>query len=75
MAEHAPPHFKKEDLMPEINVLINDDTGEITIDVQGAVGADCEKLTKELEEKLGVVTARKKLPEFFQKSITKVTQR
>ena len=61
--------------MPEIIVLIDDETGDISLDVKGAKGPDCEKLTKELEEALGVVVERKKLPEFFQKSKTTLNQR
>ena len=53
--------------MPDIIIDIGPD-GEIKMEVKGAVGADCEKLTEALEEALGVVTSKKKLPEYFQKS-------
>jgi hypothetical protein len=53
--------------MPEINVLIKED-GEIQIDVKGAKGADCAKLTEDIEDALGDVQSRKKKPEFYQKS-------
>lgn len=60
--------------MPEIIVDIGSD-GEIKMEVKGAKGADCEALTKDLEEALGIVEARKKLPEFFQKSEQKQSHR
>ena len=52
--------------MPEIEITINDDTGEVIYEVSGIKGKDCEALTKELDEALGTVVKNKKLPEFFQ---------
>ncbi len=42
-----------------------DDDGKISIKVIGAQGAECLELTKAIEEALGVVTDRKKTPDFY----------
>jgi len=60
--------------MAEINVTINDDTGEITYEVNGMSGPECEILTRELEQETGTVVKRSKLPEFYQKSEQKQKQ-
>lgn len=39
--------------------------GEVKIDVEGVVGNECEKMTKNLEDKLGKVVSRKKKPEYY----------
>ncbi len=43
-------------------------TGEITIDAVGFKGPDCEKVTKFLEEALGVVGKKVKKPEYHQRT-------
>lgn len=43
-----------------------DENGEVKIEVKGAPGEDCMKLTKEIEEALGLVGERVKTSEFFQ---------
>ncbi len=48
----------------ELEVSIDDD-GKISIKVIGAQGAECLELTKAIEEALGVVVDRKKLPDFY----------
>jgi len=49
-----------------------DDNGEVKIEVKGAPGEDCMKLTKEIEEALGLVEERQMTSEFFQKEETHV---
>lgn len=44
-----------------------DENGEVKIEVKGAPGEDCMKLTKEIEEALGLVSDRQMTSEFFQK--------
>ena len=43
-----------------------DGSGNITITVEGVKGKDCEKVTKEIEEALGVVVNRQHTPEYYQ---------
>ena len=52
---------------PTVNVFI-DDYGDVEIDVEGAEGAECEELTKELERDLGVVRSREHKPEYNQRA-------
>ena len=44
-----------------------DENGEVKIEVKGAPGEDCLKLTKEIEEALGIVEERSMTAEFYQK--------
>ncbi len=43
-----------------------DDNGEVSIQVLGVKGADCEKLTREMEEALGIVKTRQHTSEYWQ---------
>jgi hypothetical protein len=45
--------------------LIKQD-GTVTEEVMGAVGKECEKLTRTIEEKLGVVQTVEYKPEYYQ---------
>jgi len=49
-----------------------DENGEVKIEVKGAPGEDCMKLTKEIEEALGLVEERALTAEFYQQEETKV---
>ena len=48
-----------------IKFLIKQD-GTVTEEVMGAVGKECEKLTRTIEEKLGVVQTVEHKPEYYQ---------
>lgn len=43
-----------------------DENGEVKIEVKGAPGEDCMKLTKEIEEALGLVSDRSLTSEYYQ---------
>lgn len=48
-----------------VEIIIDiDEHGNATIEGKGFVGEDCVKLTKELEEALGVVENRRFKPEY-----------
>lgn len=49
----------------ELEIEISND-GEVTIHVQGVKGKKCMDLTRELEESLGVVTAREMKSSFYE---------
>ena len=49
-----------------------DENGEVKIGVKGAPGEDCMKLTKEIEEALGLVEERSMTSEFYQQEEQKV---
>ncbi len=49
----------------ELEIMI-DNTGAVTVHVNGVKGGKCMDLTKELEEALGVVVSRDKTGEFYQ---------
>ncbi len=49
-----------------------DDNGEVSIQVLGVKGAECEKLTREMEEALGIVTTRQHTSEYWQAAETAV---
>lgn len=51
--------------MEEIIVEI-DETGNVIVEGKGFIGADCQKLTKELEAALGDVQSVKLKPEYRQ---------
>lgn len=53
----------------ELEIMI-DDTGAVTVHVQGVKGSKCLDLTKEIEEALGVVVKRDKTGEFYQVDTT-----
>ena len=44
--------------------------GTVTEEVMGAVGDECESLTKNIEEKLGVVQRVEHKPEYYQQKQT-----
>jgi hypothetical protein len=60
-------------MAPIIEVVIDED-GNAQVSVQGVCGPGCQELTKDLEQALGVTTASKKTPEFFQKEKAKQGQ-
>lgn len=45
-----------------------DDIGNITITVEGVKGKDCEKITREIEQALGVVVNRQHTTEYYQEA-------
>jgi Protein of unknown function (DUF2997) len=60
-------------MMKRIEAVI-DLEGQVKIDVQGAVGKECEELTEELEQALGTVTTRQRTREFYQQAQTQQQQ-
>ena len=52
-----------------IKFIIKQD-GTVTEEVIGAVGNECERLTKNIEEKLGVVQRVEHKPEYYQQKQT-----
>ena len=52
-----------------IKFIIKQD-GTVTEEVSGAVGKECERLTKNIEEKLGVVQRVEHKPEYYQQKQT-----
>ena len=44
--------------------------GTVTEEVIGAVGNECESLTKNVEERLGTVQLRDQKPEYYQQKVT-----
>jgi hypothetical protein len=51
--------------MPRIIEVIVSPQGETTIQTQGYAGSDCLQASKFLEQALGIVTADRKIAEFF----------
>jgi hypothetical protein len=51
----------------QIEFVIKPD-GTVTEQVSGAQGANCEELTRLIEERLGEVTKREHTPEFWQRT-------
>jgi hypothetical protein len=49
-----------------------DDNGDVSIQVLGVKGAECERLTREMEEALGIVKARQHTSEYWQTNETGV---
>jgi hypothetical protein len=45
-----------------------DENGEVSIKVIGLKGPDCERLTREIEEALGVVKTRQHTSEYYQQT-------
>ena len=52
-----------------IKFIIQQD-GTVTEEVIGAVGNECESLTKNIEEKLGVVQRVERKPEYYEQKQT-----
>lgn len=55
--------------MKTVEIIINAD-GSSTVGVKGIAGPDCEKLTKAIEDAIGVTTANVRTGEFVQKATT-----
>ena len=53
--------------MPEIEFLIDTETGKCETEIKGIQGAACEKAAKELRQLLGNPTVDKKTKEFYLK--------
>ena len=51
--------------MPEIEFLIDTETGKCETEIKGIQGAACEKAAKELKQLLGSPTVDKKTKEFY----------
>lgn len=51
----------------ELEITIGPD-GSVKLEVKGVGGRDCLDLTREIEEELGVVTAREYTNEYYQES-------
>lgn len=60
--------------MEEVIIEI-DARGNVTVEGQGFVGADCKTLTKDLEAALGTVEATRLKPEYRQARAAKRTAR
>ena len=50
--------------------VIVDTAGQIKIDAVGFQGADCEKATAFLEEALGIVSERRRKPEYLSRGLS-----
>lgn len=53
--------------MPEIEFIIDTETGKCETEIKGIQGATCEKAAKELKQLLGNPTVDKKTKEFYAK--------
>jgi hypothetical protein len=51
--------------MPEIEFVIDTETGKCDTEIKGIQGAACEKAAKELKQLLGNPTVDKKTKEYF----------
>lgn len=51
--------------MPEIEFIIDTETGKCETEIKGIQGAACEKAAKELKHLLGSPTVDKKTKEYF----------
>lgn len=47
-----------------------DDAGNVAIEVQGAVGDECETMTRDIEEALGIVSSRERTSSYYQSQNT-----
>ncbi|MCO4761255.1 MAG: DUF2997 domain-containing protein [Myxococcales bacterium] len=56
----------------EIQFTIDED-GNVSLQVKGAEGGECEALTRDIEEALGVVQSRERTSEFYISSETDET--
>ncbi len=50
-----------------------DEEGNVSLQVKGAEGGECEALTRDIEEALGVVSSRERTSEFYIESSTEET--
>jgi len=50
-----------------------DEEGNVSLQVKGAEGGECEALTRDIEEALGVVSSRERTSEFYIESSTDET--
>jgi hypothetical protein len=50
-----------------------DDNGEVSIQVLGVKGEECERLTREIELALGVVSSRQHTSEYYAQTETGLT--
>lgn len=57
--------------MPEIEFLIDTETGKCETEIKGAAGAACEKTAQQLKQLLGDPTVDKKTKEYFAQAQTK----
>lgn len=53
--------------MPEIEFLIDTETGECQTEIKGIAGAACEKTAKQLKKLLGNPSVDKKTKEYYVK--------
>ncbi len=53
--------------MPEIEFLIDTETGECQTEIKGIAGAACEKTAQQLKKLLGSPTVDKKTKEYYVK--------
>jgi Protein of unknown function (DUF2997) len=53
--------------MPEIEFIIDTETGKCETEIKGIQGAACEKAARELKQLLGTPTVDKKTKEYFVK--------
>lgn len=51
--------------MPEIEFIIDTETGKCDTEIKGIQGAACEKAARELKQLLGTPTVDKKTKEYF----------
>jgi hypothetical protein len=56
--------------MPRIIEVTVSPTGETTVQTRGYAGADCLQASKFLEQALGLTTADRKTPEFYETANT-----
>ena len=57
--------------MPEIEFLIDTETGKCETEIKGVQGAACEKTARELKALMGTPTVDRKTKEYFIKAQTK----
>jgi len=57
--------------MPEIEFIINTETGKCETEIKGIQGAACEKAARELKQLLGNPTVDKKTKEYFARTEVK----
>jgi len=50
-----------------------DDNGEVSIQVAGVKGPECERITREIEAALGIVSSRVHTSEYYQE--TEITEK
>lgn len=58
--------------MEQIEIQVDRD-GNVTVHVEGVKGDECLRITKELEEALGVVTDRSYSAEYFEEQVEEYT--